>query len=176
MNRLSQPGKQGFSLLEMVIALFIVSILFGMAIMAARSFFADEELRGSARQMALLAKTARQEAMRENRLYEIIILSDRWILQPGEEVGANNTSSKPESQKPGEEVEPIEYLVPSSIQMKIRLWGSNEWEKPRELVWSFPATGLCAPNSVRLERGKSWMQMTFNPLTANRQDEEWYLP
>ncbi|NJK91331.1 MAG: prepilin-type N-terminal cleavage/methylation domain-containing protein [Blastochloris sp.] len=33
-----QRGRQGFSLLEIIIALFLVCLMFGMAIMATRQF------------------------------------------------------------------------------------------------------------------------------------------
>jgi prepilin-type N-terminal cleavage/methylation domain-containing protein len=176
MNQWKRSRSQGFSLLEMVIALFIVSLLFGMAIMATRQFFGDEELRSASQKLALLAKTARQAALRENRPYEIMVEADRLTLHP-----VQNESEKGEA---GSEFDPLseqkhqaeELVLPSSVKLKIKVWGSEDWVKPKRSAWRFTASGLCAPDSFRLERGESWIQMTFNPLTANRQEQEWYLP
>jgi prepilin-type N-terminal cleavage/methylation domain-containing protein len=165
----------GFSLLEMVIALFIVSLLFGLAIMATRNFFGDEELRSAAREVALLAKNARQDALRENRPYEILVQKDRLVLRPAEQESSLPPEPGPKNEQTAER-EPVEYILPDRVKMKVKVWGSQDWKKTEETVWHFSASGLCAPNSFHLERGTSWMQMTFNPLTANKQHEEWYLP
>ncbi|NJK91330.1 MAG: hypothetical protein HC904_05550, partial [Blastochloris sp.] len=110
-----------------------------------------------------MAKTARHEALNSNRPYEIVMETDHWILRP-----ANGTGLDPEPElSTGEaelgEVLTEELFVPESVQVKIRPWGSEEWEKPQKFVWVFSPTGLCAPHSLRLEREESWMQMSFNP-------------
>ncbi|NJK93391.1 MAG: hypothetical protein HC904_17200, partial [Blastochloris sp.] len=69
-----------------------------------------------------------------------------------------------------------ELFVPESVQVKIRPWGFRRVGEAAKVRLGFSPTGLCAPHSLRLEREESWMQMSFNPLTANRQEEQWYLP
>lgn len=177
MNRSNHSSRLAFSLLEMVIAMFIVSILMGLVILGTRSLLEDEQLRAASRKLVLMAKTARQYALLENRPYEIVMQADRWTLRPvRDESSGEEASAVSELGFQEDEVEPVEYVLPEKIKMKIRLWGSTDWEKPLELVWHFSAVGLCAPNSFRLEKEDSWMQVTFNPLTANAQEEEWYLP
>jgi prepilin-type N-terminal cleavage/methylation domain-containing protein len=163
----------GFSLLEMVVALFIISILLGMTITATRDLLKDEELKGVSRQFAFMAKTARQEAVLENRPYEISMETNRWVLRP---VAKENSSDFKQEQERATAVPNLVYVFPKNIRLRVRLWGAEKWEKERKAVWHFSSTGLCAPHTLRVENGGAWIQTTFNPLTANPQEEEWNFP
>jgi len=174
MRSLRQSGSRGFSLLEMVIVMFIIMVLAGLAIGVTREVFGQEELRATSRKLALFAKTARQDALRENVAYILTLTPDRFILQPAEEFVEAQTESESDSEKPV--VKPIEFMLPEKVKLKVKIWGSKDWEKLKEVTWTFTPTGLCAPHSFRLERDTAWMEMSFNPLTANLQDEAWYLP
>lgn len=158
----------GFSLLEMVIVLFIIMVLAGLAIGLSRDVFGQEELRGTAREISLLAKTARLKALDENISYKISITPNQLSLQPLEEL--NSEESVEGSGKV------IQYKIPEKVILKMKQWGDQEWQKIEEVTWIFKPTGLCAPNSFRLERDGAWVEMSFNPLTANKQDEAWYFP
>lgn len=158
----------GFSLLEMVIVLFIIMVLAGLAIGLSRDVFGQEELRGTAREISLLAKTARLKAIEENVSYKISITPNLLSLQPLQEL---------DSDQPEESAEKvIEYKIPEKVILKMKQWGDQDWQKIEEITWIFKPSGLCAPNSFRLERDDAWMEMSFNPLTANKQDEAWVLP
>jgi prepilin-type N-terminal cleavage/methylation domain-containing protein len=173
-REITHRSRRAFSLLEMVISIFIVSLLLGLAIVATRSALADEELKSTARQLALMAKTARQEALLGNRAFEVFFEPGQWTLRPVEEKSEETVIDDASVEEV--EFEPVVYHPPASVLLKIRRWGGQDWEKNPEQSWYFSATGLCAPHTYRLERGDSWFQMIFNPLNANIQEEEWYLP
>jgi type II secretory pathway pseudopilin PulG len=155
---------RAFTLLELIIAMFIVMLLLGLALAATREIFSHEELRQTERQIALFAKTARRYALRENRSYELV-LDERWLeLRPAEKI------------VDADDGEPLRFEIPQSVKLWVQRWGADGWESPRELAWMFMPDGLCAPNWIRLRQGEAWMEERFNPLTANRQDETWYLP
>lgn len=171
MNFSAKTGSPGFTLLEMIIALFILMLVLGMAVMATRNVFADEDLRQASRKLQVFAKTARKQACLEGRPWEIVFKPGLWLLKPA----AGSGTGEPSDLSPADP-EPVEYRIPATLRWKIKIWGSKAWETPKETSWIFTSTGLCAPNRFRLERGDSWMELSFNSLTANAQDEEFYLP
>jgi type II secretory pathway pseudopilin PulG len=159
-----QEVTRAFTLLELIIAMFIVMLLLGLALTVTREIFSHEELRQTERQIALFAKTARRYALRENRSYELV-LDERWLeLRPAEKI------------IDADDGEPLRFELPQSVKLLVKRWGADGWETPSELVWLFMPDGLCAPNRIKLQQGAAWMEEMFNPLTANRQDETWYLP
>jgi type II secretory pathway pseudopilin PulG len=176
MNSLRQSAnRQAYTLLEIIIAMFIVMLLLGLAIALTREVFGNEELRKTGQQIALYAKTARRYAIRENRSYEVILDGNLLVLRPAENtVASMEDFGAIESETVVDE--PQVYNIPPAVRIWIKPWGTDDWETPKEFVWTFMANGLCAPNRIKLQRGAAWMEATFNPLTANRQDEEWYLP
>ena len=158
-----QGFSRAFTLLEIIITMFIVTLLLGLAIAATREVFNNDELRKTEQQIALYAKTARRYAIQENRSYEII-LDERFLeLRPAEKITEFDESL-------------LRFEIPKTVKLSVKRWGADDWESPRELVWTFMPNGLCAPNRIKLQRGEAWMEVTFNPLTANRQDETWHLP
>jgi prepilin-type N-terminal cleavage/methylation domain-containing protein len=157
-----QKFSRAFTLLELIIAMFIVTLLLGVTLTVTREIFGNEELRRTEQQLALFAKTARRHALRENRRYEMIFDEQRVELRPAAEYAEDDT--------------PLFFEIPLTVSVQVKRRGNDEWETPRQWVWSFMPDGLCAPNRVRLQRGAAWVEETFNPLTANRQDETWYLP
>jgi competence protein ComGC len=176
MNSLRQSAnRQAYTLLKIIIVMFIVMLLLGLTIALTREVFGNEELRKTGHQIALYAKTARRYALRENRSYELILDGNLLVLRPAEnaappmeDFGTAETETAVD--------EPQVYSIPPTVKIWIKPWGVDDWETPKEFVWTFMPNGLCAPNRIKLQRDEAWMEATFNPLTANRQDEEWYLP
>lgn len=171
MNIPAKTGSSGFTLLEMIIALFILMLVLGMAVVATRNVFADEDIRQANRKLQTFAKTARRQACLEGRPWEIVFKPGLWSLKPVAPSVATEHSDLSAA-----EPKTVEYQVPTTMRWKIKVWGSKTWETPKEASWIFTPSGLCAPNRFRLERGTSWMELSFNALTANVQDEEFYLP
>ena len=178
MRQHCQRGSRAVTLLELIIVLFIGALVMAMMAGFARNALLNEDVREAGRKLALFAKTARKQAMHENREYEVVLLSDSILLRPAQ--ADDNAVTKPDAD-PAEETgpkEPLEYHFAEGIKFKVKFWGTSDWIEAAqdELIWTFPATGLCAPHSFRFEKGEAWMEETFNPLTANRQDESYYLP
>jgi len=171
MTSRAKAGSPGFSLLEMIIALFILTLLLGMAVLSTRNVLADEEIRAAVRELQLFAKTARNHAAEINRSQELVLDADSWTLQSTSLIKSAKESS------PGEiKEEYTSYKLPSGIRWKVKPWGSDQWETPKNLAWIFSSTGLCAPHRFRFERNNSWMEFSINPLTANPQQEDFNLP
>ena len=52
----------------------------------------------------------------------------------------------------------------------------NAWETLSSVRWIFQPEGLCPMPRVRLQRGDAYIEMSFNALTGDVEDEASYLP
>jgi len=50
------------------------------------------------------------------------------------------------------------------------------WEALPAVTWTFEPNGLCPLPRVRFERGASYIELGFNALTGDVEDESSYLP
>jgi len=173
MGASAKSGSSGFTLLEMIICLFILALMVGMAMVGLKDVLGDDDLREASRQLEIFAKTARSQALDLNRDQELLVLPRSWELR---QVQAKPEEGDEKDKEEEENVRVLTYQIPKSVTLKIKRWGSSKWEKPDNLSWVFTSSGLCAPHRFRFERDKSWMEMSFNPLTGNTELEEFYLP
>jgi type II secretory pathway pseudopilin PulG len=153
--------NQAFTLLEIGLVLFIIVVLAGISVPFASGLIGEQRLRGSVRDLQLLARTARGLAVSENRPYEIKMLPDGFSLEPylsDEKEALKNTT------------------LGAGVEYQILRWGEKELRKPEEEPWIFQPTGLCEPVRFRFQRGGGWIEFVFNPLTASAQDETNFFP
>jgi hypothetical protein len=52
----------------------------------------------------------------------------------------------------------------------------NKWETLPSVSWTFNPNGLCPLPRVRLVRGGAYVEMSFNALTGDVEDESLYIP
>src|ERR1700746_3393142 len=85
-NRERLPG---FTILEVCVVLFIVAVLFLVAVPPAAHLLDEEKLQKPIRELQTFAKAARRNAMLEGRAYEVLLLNDSYLLRPvsGETAG-----------------------------------------------------------------------------------------
>jgi prepilin-type N-terminal cleavage/methylation domain-containing protein len=156
-----QSRNHGFTLLEMGLVLFIILVLAGITIPFASGLITEERLRGSTRDLQLLARTARRLAVSENRPYQIELAAGGFALEP----------------YPAVEKEALKtFQLAADVEYTIQRWGDKELRKPEAEPWIFQPTGLCEPLHFHFRRGAGWIEFTFNPLTAAAQDESNYFP
>jgi hypothetical protein len=61
--------------------------------------------------------------------------------------------------------------LPESMTILVKHWGQTEWQPAAGEKWQVLASGLCEPLSVRIDRGHSYVEMQFNPLTGGVADK-----
>jgi len=160
----------GFTLLEMAICLFILMLVIGMGAGLMRGALGNEILRDADRQARFMAKSARLSALRENRDFEMAVEPGFLVVRPARTLEEDGKAGEPEAEEAGES----RFDFPPDVKVLVRHWGSEKWEPSGAFL--FPASGLCEPAAFRFERGDAWMEFVLNPLTANPQDEGFYLP
>lgn len=132
----------GFSLLEMVVSLALVSILVGFFVY---HFSTDEqsgELPSFRTQLErFVIKTARSaNAFDEDR---VIVLNKNQIRSEG-----------------------AELTVPESIRLTIKRDEETQFRSPDNDQWVFLSRGLVEPIQLRLVEGSQTVEIKFDPLTA----------
>lgn len=85
----------------------------------------------------------------------------------------------------GSEVFP-EYRFKSGTVPRLLFWGRSLWIEPgkstqeqeqeKAPAWVFAPSGLCNPLRVEFRTGEAWIELCFNPLTADVQEERYQFP
>ncbi len=189
----ARKSRGGFTLLEIIIALFVASLFLGMAVPPVFNLIRQEKLRTTTRYIESFAKTARAIAMEQARPYEIVFRKNRVILRPhgsdfGEDEDRRSSSAAPpaprtslfdDSDVPAaqsaEDVSRVE-IIPTDLVLEPAVWTGDGWSEDRTLPWLFQPNGLCDPFQISFLRDTSWVKLTFSPLTASVKDEEYYFP
>jgi hypothetical protein len=97
--------------------------------------------------------------MMENRTYEMLLLSDSYLLRPvNEKKGANQTEQT--------------YVLPSDVTFAIKRLGDREYLKQTDGTWLFAPNGICEPINFVFQRKEDWVRFQVDPLTATIQNEE----
>src|ERR1700742_1836769 len=73
---------RGFTILEVCVVLFIVAVMFTVAVPTASHLMDEEKLEGPIRELQTFARTARRKALMENRPYVVLLLNDSYLLRP----------------------------------------------------------------------------------------------
>ncbi|MFC5050024.1 type II secretion system protein [Rubritalea spongiae] len=155
--------QRGFTLLEIVITMVIISVLLGSAAL----FFvgsSDEAIEKLSRETQLLAKKTMRSAKDQQRAYSIIITSKSVWAEP-EMLNLEEA-----------ETSTIAIPVDKDITISYLLDEETGWQRitnnDSPFVWSFSQTGLCEPLTLRFENNIAVDEVTFHPLTAGKLIDE----
>jgi Tfp pilus assembly protein FimT len=152
----------GFTILEVCVVLFIIAVMFSVAVPTASHLLDEEKLQGPIRELQTFARTARRDAMMENRTYEVLLLNDSYLLRP-----VDNTKDSGHK--------PLTYGLPSDVTFAIKRLGDREFLKKTDASWYFSPNGLCEPIKFLFQRKGDWVRFHVNPLTGTMQKEESYI-
>lgn len=150
---------RGYTLLEILMVLAIIALLVGAAVPMITGFSREQRFRDVMRDLLILAKTARTEAMTSGRATEIIFAPKAFGLR-----------------RPGEEEPSDVSKIPSGMKMALRPLGEERPQKPDGQRWIFQPTGLCEPITVILTEGDAYLEVDFDPLTAGMAEERYNFP
>jgi hypothetical protein len=147
----------------MVVVLALMGLL---TTFFAVSFFessADDDLRKAAAEL----RTAAQKASRLSEAHggDFYLFLDRGGFGLSERSGIGDF---------GETT--LEHVLPKQIRLRMRRFGEENWADPSLFAWGFPANGISEPLDVRLEKGRAYVEMSFNALTGRVDRELSYFP
>jgi prepilin-type N-terminal cleavage/methylation domain-containing protein len=153
---------RGFTILEVCVVLFIVAVLFVVAVPPAAHLLDEEQLRKPIRELQTFARRARRNAMLEDRAYVVLLLNDAYVLRPVSEVA-------------GETGDRMDYRLPQGITFAIKRVSDRDFARNTDARWIFSPNGLCEPLTFLFRREADWIRFRVDPLTATLQTEASYI-
>jgi prepilin-type N-terminal cleavage/methylation domain-containing protein len=193
---------RGFTLLEMCMVLLIIALLFGVSMPAIQAAFVEQAVRKDSHELALMVKTAMIQTAEQNRPYVIDLSGTTMALHPLGSTAATPSDGDDDSDAGGESdtganalATPsvdqnwvLQKITPVDIELTTVLDPPNQLQAPDpqkvnawmampdNTEWVFQPGELCPATQVRLARGDAWIQLNFNALTGNVEDETSYIP
>ena len=164
---LPKTVARGFTLLEMCIVLFIIALLAAAAMPALSSAFNERALRNDSQAFSVMVKTAMIRSSEEQRPYVIHLDGKNLLMEPAPAAVADD-DAVPDDDKQAQTLDNA-LKFPDATK-------KNAWESLSAVTWTFEPNGLCPLPRVRFERGASYIELGFNALTGDVEDESNYLP
>ena len=156
---LGREPKSGFTLIEIVLALMILSLILAISIPSLATYFEEQRLRSSMHQFELLIQEARHLAMTTQKPYRLHFTEKKVEL-------FDHSVSEKENRDP---VDTESWI--SGVQLR-----EKTEESPARYImpedWIFSSQGLCAPLRFRFTLQKSWMEFSIHPLDGTFQKLE----
>jgi len=163
--------------------LFIIALLFGVTMPAMQSAFVEQAVRKDSHQLALMVKTGMIQSA-EERAYALDLTPTTMALHPVGEAAADPdtaasgdeddnaaaSSSAPKDVEVTSELDPPNQLLAPDLQ-KV-----NAWVAMPPTTWVFQSGELCPVTRVRLARRDAWVEMSFDALTGNVENETSSMP
>ena len=173
----SVAKRQGFTLLELCVVLFIMALLAGAAMPAMNSAFTEQALRSDSHELSVMVKTAMIESREQGRPYVISLDGRNLALGPaaGTVSAAAGDAGRDEAD---DDAKPEDISQAHTLGNAIKFPDEekkNAWETLPSVTWTFDPAGLCPLPRVRLERGDAYIELSFNALTGDVEDESVYL-
>ena len=146
---------RGFTLVEIVLAVFIMMLLLGLAVPSLTGVLADKQLKRSLDGFNNLVRRAQERSVAERRPYLIVWSKNKVVARP--EVFAEDEEVKATAEFALGRGEVLKLSLPVALMNKY----------PAE--WIFWPSGACEPAIVQFNgRSGSWTA-NYAPLTARAQ-------
>jgi type II secretion system protein H len=178
--------ERGFTLLEMIMVFVIMAVLAALAMPAMQSAFNEQALRKDTQQFALMVKTAMNQSAEQHKTYVMDLSETSIALHPQGEAAAPtvdeaNTATFDDTTPPSGQSNAVDMDVTDDFDSANKLQipdpiKANAWTAmPDATQWIFQPGELCPATRVRVARGEAWIEMSFNALTGDVQDESYSL-
>jgi type II secretory pathway pseudopilin PulG len=143
---------RAFTLIEIVLAVFILMLLLGLAVPSLIGVVADRRLRHSLDDFNKLVHQAQERSVTERRAYLIVWGKDRVFLRP--EAFVKGEQLKPTAQLQLNRGEVLKLSLPAALTKK----------HPAE--WIFWPSGTCEPATVQFQGASGSWTSNYSPLTV----------
>lgn len=162
----------------MVVVLIVVALVVAGAVGSMMLSDDERDLTRASGEVEALAKRARTLAALQQRPYALEFFENRVSLMPLAEALVLPEEREKAAQRLAADGGAVNSIRASwsgegEMTMFVRRWASDSWvpvDSKNRQVWRFEPQGFCEPVGVRLAMEKSWIEVEFNPLTANVRD------
>ena len=183
----SRGRRAGFTLIELVVVLFIITLIIGAAALTLSTAGPKKQLLRPAVKMKVFARKALALARSTQRPHSIFMSQDFFVLRethmrqddiddvldPKRKLGGRvgfRVDDEDEEALPAIRV--VErYDLDEGTEILVRRFGEKDWHTPKKEDWNFYTSGICDPIMVQFVTADGFIEMEFNPLTAKVQLE-----
>ena len=144
--------SRGFTLIEIVIAVAILTVLLLMAVPSLSGVIADRKLRASLDRFNNLVREAQERSVNQHRSY-LIVWSDKDVIVQPEAFGRDEDKT-PVATFALEHGSVLTLTLPAALKSK----PAGEW-----IFWP---TGTCEPATVHFEGRAGTWTANYSPLTT----------
>ena len=153
---------RGFTLLELITVILIISVIFGSSI-----FFLSRsdknDISHLPRKFEKLSKSTLTKARLEKKTHYIIFTHDKVTVV--QSIDQTNKGTIPEMSS-----SELSMTIPKDVSIAIRKSHEKKWtwlnKNSDPVIWVFSISGICEELSIILKNEDSEMQATFHPLTG----------
>src|SRR4051812_16253557 len=146
---------RAFTLIEIVISVFILMLLIMLAVPSVTGVLADRRLRHSLDTFNNLVYQAQERSLGEHRPYLLVWTTNSVELHP--ETAAKGEDPKPAASLPLARGESLQLTLPSALV------------KDPPPQWIFWPSGTCEPAQVKFTGRDGTWSATYSPLSARSQ-------
>jgi len=179
---------RAFTLIEIMVALFIGSLVIGLVVLNIDSVSDEKRLRAASRELNMMAADALRKAVAEQRSYSVFINQnffmlrethirqediDQFYKQQNEQIAQAQTKSLFDDENMEVPRQRVlgRFDLEEDMTIQWKRWVERDYSVPKGVEWIFSPSGICEPVSVRISNAKGFIEMDYNPLTAKPQDE-----
>jgi type II secretory pathway pseudopilin PulG len=146
------PRTHGFTLIEIVLAVFILMMVMMLAVPSLNGVLADRRLRGSLDRFNNLVSQAHEHSVAEHRPYLVVVGKKSIEVRP--EVLAKDDDPTPIANLPLADREAVKLTFPAALIK----------DPPAE--WIFWPSGVCEPATVEFFGRNGFWAATYSALNA----------
>ena len=154
----------GYTLIEITLVIFIMALFIGIAAVSFSGLSSEQDLKKPAAELEIMAR----EAVRRAGMYEqpqvIVFEKTGFAMRYQEDASALASGADTN-------IWVRHTDVPGNMKILLKHWGMKKWMPAAGERWIVLPSGLCEPIQVRMELGRSYIEMEFNPLTGAIADE-----
>ena len=148
--------KSGFTLLEVILALLIASLVITIAIPSLTGVLEGSKMQNTFSDFDAMVQEARSRSVEEARNYVIVWGRDKDVVLRPEDPANKNEAAGLQKRKI-EKWETLELHLPAALTEKGMM---------PDAIWTFWSTGVCEPAEVRFKGTDGAWSAVYNPFTV----------
>lgn len=148
--------------------MFIVVLVIGVGLPFATGLGRESRLRDPASELKAMAMTARRRAVTQQKTVEILLENKGYVLR---DAIFQDPMERKRSKSESKGTEISSYDLPKGVTYSVKRWDETKFSAKADARWRFLPTGLCEPITVHFYREDDFLEFSFNPLTAQTEDE-----
>jgi general secretion pathway protein H len=159
--------ERGFSLIEIVVVLVLLSLCIALIAPSLYRFSSSVELKAAAKKVAAILRYTRSEAINKGKVYQVIFDSNLMEVKVQPVETDQEESDKQEAEKKEAKNTPKTYTLPAGVQMKELNIESTQYPTDLPAFEFYPNGGSNGGDILLDSRSQKGFKIKVHFLTGN---------